>query len=89
VLFRPGAPKPWLLLLPVDNVISRGFNVSLAVHHFVRNLLWQNAEVAENGHMFQLKTVFQSHTPELHMQHIKPLQSRLKSAVCMRAVSAF
>jgi hypothetical protein len=25
--------------LPVDSVISQGFNVSLAVHHFVRNLL--------------------------------------------------
>jgi hypothetical protein len=27
--------------LPVDNVYSRGFNVSLAKHHFVRNFLCQ------------------------------------------------
>jgi hypothetical protein len=27
--------------LPVDNVNSQSFSVSLAAHHFVRNLLWQ------------------------------------------------
>jgi hypothetical protein len=38
---------PWrtkalaIIELPVDNVKSQGFNVSLAVHHFVKNLLWQ------------------------------------------------
>jgi hypothetical protein len=34
---------------PVDNVInfSQGFNVSLSVHNFVKNLLWQNAEAED------------------------------------------
>jgi hypothetical protein len=27
---------------PVVNINSQGFNVSLAMHHVVRNLLWQN-----------------------------------------------
>jgi hypothetical protein len=27
--------------LPVDNVISHGFNVPFSVHHFVKSLPWQ------------------------------------------------
>jgi hypothetical protein len=45
--------------LPVDNVNSQGFYVSLSVHCLVINLLWQNAEAAENGLIFQLVSVFQ------------------------------
>jgi hypothetical protein len=43
----------------------------------------KNAEAAENGHICQLLNAY------LHMQHTKPLKSRLKSAECMCAVLAF
>jgi hypothetical protein len=66
--------------LPED-VNSQGFNVSLTVHHFVKNLLWQQKTVT----FFNLRAVFNSlsHTPELHVQHTKPLQPRLESVVCL------
>jgi hypothetical protein len=60
--------SPWctqslaFIELPVDKVNnSQGFNVLLVVHHFVRNVLWQNAEAAEKGHIFQLVGIFSAH----------------------------
>jgi hypothetical protein len=44
--------------LLVDNVNSRGFNVSLANDLFFRTLCGKNAEAAENKHIFQLLSVF-------------------------------
>jgi hypothetical protein len=48
-------------------------------------MLSNNAEAAENGNIFPLFSVFNalSHTPEVHMQHTKSLQSRLESVVCV------
>jgi hypothetical protein len=42
---------PWcthtlaFIALPVANVYNQGFNVSLAEHHFVKILLWQQKTV--------------------------------------------
>jgi hypothetical protein len=49
----------------------------------------KNAEAAEKGHIFNTFFNALSHTQELHEQHTKPLKSRLESAVCMCAISAF
>jgi hypothetical protein len=51
----------------------------------------KNVEAAENGHIFHIMSVFSalSHTPELYMQHTKPLQLSLESTVLMSAISAF
>jgi hypothetical protein len=57
--------SPWctqaltFIELPVDNINSRGFNVSLAKHHFFsETFCLKNAEAAENRHIFQLLSVF-------------------------------
>jgi hypothetical protein len=49
----------------------------------------KKAEIAENCHICQLLSFYLSHNPELHLQHTKPLQSRLESSECMCAVLAF
>jgi hypothetical protein len=53
----------------------------------------KNDEATENGQIFQLVSInvfnVLSRTSELHMQHNKPLQARLVSAVCVCAVLAF
>jgi hypothetical protein len=62
--------------LPLDDVYSQGFIVSLEVHHFVRNLVWQKWQGSKNGHTFQLLSVF--HTFQiLLVQHTKAAQSSL------------
>jgi hypothetical protein len=55
---------------------KQNINVSLAVHHFVRNF-GKNAKATKTNHIFQLVSDFQRCiTSELHMQHTKLLQSR-------------
>jgi hypothetical protein len=72
-------------------------NVSLTVKASMFHLLCiilsetccgKNAEAAENGKIFQIISIFNtlSHTPELHVQHTKLLQSRPESAVCLCAI---
>jgi hypothetical protein len=83
-------PSPAFYWVTSGQCYSQGFNVSLAKHHFIRNLLrqkcWGNRKKVL---FFNLRKMFNalSHTPELHMQHTKPLQSRLESAVCVCAIS--
>jgi hypothetical protein len=59
--------------LPVDKVNSRGFNVALAKNHFVKTCCGNNAEAAENGHIFSTFERFSKlgHTPELNVEHTK------------------
>jgi hypothetical protein len=91
-LFCPGAHKPWLLLLPMENVNSRGFNVSLAKHHFFRNFLWQKCWDSRKlaifltfEHYSTLCHTLQSWTWSKPAKHT---QSRSESAVCVCALSA-
>jgi hypothetical protein len=44
--------------LPVDNVNSQSFNVSFAVHRFVRNLLWQKCWGSKNQSHFSNRERF-------------------------------
>jgi hypothetical protein len=79
LLFCPGAPKPWLFIeIPLDNVYSPGFNFSLAVRHFVRNMLWQKCWGSRKRSRFYEAL---SLTPVLHVQHTTPLQD---TVYCVR-----
>jgi hypothetical protein len=59
MLFGPGAPKPWLLvsykwtMLPVKASMFLLQCIILSETH-----CGKNAEAAENGHIFQLLSVF-------------------------------
>jgi hypothetical protein len=90
VLFRPGALNPWLLLLLVDNVDSPFSNVSHAMHRLVKSLLWQKCCGSRKRSKISTCERFKlsvTHTPELHVQHTKPL--KIKDRVCCVRVCNF
>jgi hypothetical protein len=76
---------PFIELL-VDDFNSQSFNVSLSVHHLVRNLLWQNAEAAENGHIFQLLSVFQRSVTHSRVARAARQAVAIKARVCFLLV---
>jgi hypothetical protein len=51
----------------------------------------KNAEVAENGDIFQFMSIFQRSVTHFRvaLEHTKPLQSRPEPVVCVCALSAF
>jgi hypothetical protein len=57
--------------LPVDIVTSQGFNVSLAVHYFVRKLLSQKCRGSKKKNIFQLFGILNalSHSRAAHASH--------------------
>jgi hypothetical protein len=64
--FWPWCAQTWAFIeSPVDSDNCQGFNFTFALYRFVRKML-------RLGSVFQL-----CHTTELHVQHTKPLQSRL------------
>jgi hypothetical protein len=63
--------------LPVDNVNRQGFNVSPAVHHFVRNSLWKkNAGSRKRSHfsLFERVLTVCHVSSQLNVQLTNPLQ---------------
>jgi hypothetical protein len=80
------------IVLPVDNVNSQGFNVSLLVHHFVKKILsWHKCRGSKNKKIFNAGPLFNGlpHISELHVQLIKQLQPRPECVVCVCAILAF
>jgi hypothetical protein len=75
-------PNPGLLELQVDSVNSQCLNVSLAVHHFVKNLLCQNAEAADNGHICQLSSIFQRFVTHSRITHAAHQAVAIKDKAC-------
>jgi hypothetical protein len=76
----------------VNNVNSQSFNVSLAVHQFVWNLLWQECQGIRKRSHFQLLSAFSAlcHTLERCMCSTPSRKkSRTASAVYVCAISAF
>jgi hypothetical protein len=79
--------------LLVDNVISHGFDVSIALHHVVTEKPFKAKFLRQKKTVpfFNSKAFFNalSHTLELHEQHTKPLHPRQESVVSLCAISAF
>jgi hypothetical protein len=69
----------------VDNVNSQSFNVSIAVHHFVRNLLW----AAKISHIFQTVSVFQCSVTLSRVAHAAHQAVVIKAGVCCLHVCNF
>jgi hypothetical protein len=70
--------------LPVDNVNSQGFDVSLSVHRFVKKktCCGKFFEAAENGHICQLLSVFQRSVTQSRVAFAAHQTVAIKAGVC-------
>jgi hypothetical protein len=78
VFFCPGVPKSWLLLSYQWTMLTVKVSTFLLPNVILSETCGKNAESAITSHMFQLVGFCNamSHTPKLHMPHIKPVTNK-------------